>query len=72
MPYITVSEEQARLIVESADCIEIRDHGGRHLGFVTHQFMGDDIAIARARIESDQPRYTTQEVLNHLESLGQQ
>jgi hypothetical protein len=38
-------------------------------GFVTHEFTDEDIAIARQRLASDEPRRTTQEVLDHLRSL---
>ena len=69
MPHIVVDEEQARIISESAENIEIRDQSGRHLGFVAHSFSEQDIAAARTRAVSDEPRLTTGEVLDHLQSL---
>jgi len=36
---------------------------------VANWFTDEDIAIAKDRLASDGPRYTTQEVLEHLQSL---
>jgi len=72
MPQIIVDDEQARIISESAESVEICDREGRHLGFVAHGFTDDDIAIAKQRRASDEPRFTTQQVLDHIQSLVQQ
>ena len=72
MPHIVVDDEQARIIFESADSIEIRDRRGKHLGYVAHGFTDEDIAVARARRASDEPRLTTEQVLDHLRSLEQE
>lgn len=71
MPHIVVNEDQARIISESSESIEIRDRSGKHLGYVAHGFNDEDIVIAKQRMASDEPRYTTQQVLDHLESLEQ-
>ena len=70
MPHIVVNQEQAKMISESPECIEIRDQSGKHLGYVTPGFSEEDIAIAKQRMVSDQPRYTTQDVLGHLPLLA--
>jgi hypothetical protein len=72
MPHIVVDNQQAKLISEATGDIEIRDPQGRHLGYVAHGFSDEDIAIARRRLESDLPRYSTREVLDHLRSLERQ
>jgi hypothetical protein len=72
MPHIVVDDQQAKLISEATGDIEIRDPRGRHLGYVAHGFSDEDIAIARQRLESDLPRYSTREVLDHLRSLERQ
>ena len=72
MPHIVVDDEQARIISESAESIEIRDRSGKHLGYVAHGFTDEDIAIAKERMASDEPRFSTQQVLDHLESLEQE
>ncbi len=71
MPHIVVNDEQAKIISESAVSIEIRDRSGKHLGYVAHGFTDEDVAIAKQRMASDEPRYTTQEVLDHIQSLEQ-
>ena len=45
---------------------------GQHLGYVAHGFTDEDIAIAKQRRASDERRYTTQEVLQHLRTLEQE
>ncbi len=71
MQHIVVNDEQAKIISESPESIEIRDRSGKHLGYVAHGFSDEDIAIAKQRLASDEPRYTTQEVLDHIQSLEQ-
>lgn len=69
MPYITVDDEQARIVSGVFEDVEIRDRQGRCLGYVTHGFTEEDIAIAKQRLASDKPRYTTKQVLEYLQSL---
>lgn len=70
MPHITVTADQAKLILGSTEHIDVRDEQGHHLGIVSPVFTEKDIEIARQRAESDEPRYTTDEVLAHLRALG--
>lgn len=72
MTHIVVDDDQAKLIMGCAESIEIRDRNGKHLGYVAHGFSDEDIAIAKNRAASDEPRYTTRQVIDHLQSLGQQ
>ena len=53
----------------SEESIEIRDARGGRLGYVAHGFTDEDIAIAKHRLASNEPRYSTQQVLDHLRSL---
>ena len=69
MKQMIVDDQQARLISEATDGVEIRDSRGRHLGYVASGFSEDDLALARQRLASDEPRHTTREVLDHLRSL---
>jgi hypothetical protein len=66
---MVVDDQQAELIAEATEFLEIRDPRGKHLGYVAHGFADEDIAIARQRLASDAPRYPTQQVLDHLRSL---
>jgi hypothetical protein len=69
MEHIIVDDQQAKLIAEATESVEIRDPHGRHLGYVAHGFADEDVAIAKQRMASDAPRYTTGQVLDHLRSL---
>jgi hypothetical protein len=69
VPHIIVDDEQAKIIAESADGIEIRDRNGNRLGYIVHGFTDEDIAIAKQRLGSDEPRFTTEQVIEHLRSL---
>ena len=69
MRHIVVDDKQAQIISEAADGVEIRDRQGKHLGYVAHGFTDEDIAVANQRLASDERRYTTQEVMDHLDSL---
>ena len=68
---IVVDDEQAKIITDSSETIEIRDRAGKRLGYVAHGFSEENLAIARQRFHSDEPRFTTQQVLAHLQSLAQ-
>ena len=72
MRHLVVSDEQARIISQSNEGVEIRDRHGVHLGYVAHGFSDEDIAIAKERMTSDEPRHTTRDVLDHLRSLEQE
>lgn len=72
MVKIVVTEDQARTIAEARDVVEIVDQGGRRLGFFARPFTDEDFAIARQRAASDEPRRTTQQVLDRLKSLEQE
>ena len=69
MQHIIVNDQQAKLISEATDSVEIHDARGSHLGYVAHAFTDEDVAIAKQRMASAEPRYSTQEVLDHLRSL---
>jgi hypothetical protein len=69
MIYIVVDDEQAKLINETGQGVEIRDKRGRHLGFVAHGFSDADIKLAKSRVGPSEPRLTTKEVLDYLSSL---
>jgi hypothetical protein len=70
MRHIVVDDQQAKIITEATEAIEIRDSQGRHLGYVVHWFSDEGIAIAKERHASDGPYFTTQEVLDNRRSLG--
>ena len=69
MTHVMLDDEQARIVVQSTDIVELRDRHGMHLGYVAHGFSEADYVAAKKRRDSAEPRYSTQEVLNHLRSL---
>lgn len=68
MVHIVVNEEQAKIIHKTSGRVEVRDSQGNLLGFISANSATEEIAIAKGRMESDEPRHTTQEVLEHLQS----
>jgi len=66
MTHIVVSDDQAQIIHGATGSIEIRDGRGNCLGYVAHGFEAEDVAIAKERLASEQPRYTTSEVKEHI------
>ncbi len=69
MIHIVVDDQQAKLIAESQQYLEIRDRQGKHLGFVAHGFTDEDLAIAKERLASDKPRLSTKETMDRLNAL---
>lgn len=69
MVKIVVSEEQAKAIAEAKGSVEIVDSSGNRLGFFARPFTDQDVAVARQRASSDEPRRTTKQVLERLKSL---
>ena len=72
MTEITLNDDQARILASSADPVIVRDRQGNVIGRIEPTESGDDLATvaeAKRRLASDQPRYTTAEVLEHLDSL---
>ena len=71
MVKIVVTEDQEKIIAEANGGVEIVDAAGNRLGFFARPFTDEDIAIARQRAASDEPRRTTEQVLERLKSLEQ-
>jgi len=69
MIYIVVDDQQAKLIAESSQSVEIRDNKGNHLGFVSHGFSNEDLALAKQRLSSAQPRVSSEELIDHLRTM---
>jgi hypothetical protein len=69
---IVVSDEQARAIREASGGLRVCDPQGRVIFAVAPRSLEqpDDVDAMRRAIASSQPRYTTQQVLDHLDSLA--
>lgn len=68
---IVLNDDQAKAVDEAAGAIELRDPQGRLVGYVSRSPSTREIAEARRRLASAGPWYTTEQVLNHLQSLEQ-
>jgi hypothetical protein len=68
---IVLSDEQAKAVANAAGAIELRDHQGRLIGLVSPSPSSAEIAEAKRRLNSAGPWYTTEQVINHLQSLEQ-
>lgn len=71
MTHIVVDDELAKTILKAMETLEVRDRSGQRLGYVTPNFTAEEVATARKRLQSDETRYSTQEVLDHLQSLDE-
>lgn len=69
MIQIILNDEQARAVANAADSIELRDKRGKLVGYVSPPLKDTVIAEANRRLHSSGPWYTTQQVLEHLQSL---
>jgi hypothetical protein len=72
MPEIVVSDQQAQLISEAHDPVEVRDSRGRILGVISRSVAGDDsgeIEEMKRRMQTRHRSYSTTEVVDHLHSL---
>ncbi len=72
MSEIVLTEEQAKIITAGSEQVILRDANGQLLGYVARSFTRKEIEEAERDLESDQPRYTTKEVLDRLRSLEQE
>jgi hypothetical protein len=70
MAELVVTAEQAKLLAEAQDSVEIVDGQGNRLGFFARPFSDRDVAIANQRAATAQTGRQTTEVLDRLKSLG--
>lgn len=71
MQQIILTNEQAETIATVLNPVPVRDSKGSLLGTFTPIWTEDDIADAKRRLASDEPRYTTAQVVEYLRSLEQ-
>jgi len=72
MSPIVLNDEQAKQVASLLKPVDVCDSQGNVLGTFTPFWTEADIAEAKRRLGSDEPRYTTEQVLRHLESLDPQ
>lgn len=72
MKQIVVDEQQAEVIRSSARSIQVLDSAGKIIGYVTPAPPEAEIERIKARLAEGPsgPVYTTEQVMEHLSSLG--
>ncbi len=70
MAHIILTDDQVRAVQIATGTVEVRDQRGALLGYLSRPPSDAEIAEARRRLRSEGPWYTTQQVLDHLDSLG--
>jgi len=68
---IVLTEEQSKVIASALKPVQVRTSTGTVVGMIAPAWTEEDIAEAKRRLASDQPRRTTAEVLAYLRSLEQ-
>jgi hypothetical protein len=69
MTQIVLNHEQSQIVAKSLVPVQLCSPSGEVLGIIEPAVTDAEIAEARRRLASDQPRYRTAEVLEYLESL---
>ena len=70
MTQIILDDKQAEVLADALEPVAVCDPKGDIVAYIEPIWSRADIAKAKQRLASNQPRYTTKEVLNHLRSLG--
>ena len=70
MSDIILTEEQAQLVFNANSEIQVRDTQGRLLGRFTPELTLDEMNNIKQALSSDQPRYSTEEVIRRLTSVN--
>src|SRR5262249_39207389 len=70
MAHIVLNDEQMQVVTEAQQQVEVRDNQGNVVGYIQFRgFTSADLADAKRRLASDEPRYSTEQVLAYLKSL---
>ncbi|HMO86618.1 MAG TPA: hypothetical protein PKC18_17030 [Lacipirellulaceae bacterium] len=73
MTSIVLTEEQAEVLKQSPQGVEIRGPKGEWLGVVNnHGWTDENVRVAKERLASPGSRHSTAEVLDYLRSLDAQ
>ena len=66
---IVLTDEQAKVVATALKPVQVRDPKGNVLGCINPIWTEEDIAEAKRALASDEPWYTTEQVLAYLRSL---
>ncbi len=71
MLQIVLTDEQAKVIASALKPVQVRDGQDNVLGWITPIWTEEDVAEAKQILASDQPWFTTEQVLAKLRALEQ-
>ncbi len=63
-------DKQAALLAQALELVAVCDPNADIVAYIEPVWSRKDLAEAKQRLASNQPRYSTDEVLQHLRSLG--
>jgi hypothetical protein len=66
---IVLNPEQAKVVASSLQPVQVRDERGNVLGVIAPAWTEEEIADAKRRLASGEPRLTLAQVLQHLGSV---
>ena len=69
MTQLILTEEQTQVAAAALQPLPVRDTKGNVVGTFSPIWTAEDIAEAKRRLGSAEPRYTTAQVLDYLKSL---
>ena len=69
MTQIILTDDQIGALHVATGTVEVRDRRGALLGYLSRPASDAEVAEAVRRLKSGDPWYTTQQVLEHLNSL---
>lgn len=69
MVQIILTDDQSSALRFATGAVEVRDRQGTLVGYLSRPPSEAEVAIAAGRLASDGPWLSTQEVLDHLDSL---
>lgn len=69
MPKIILTADQAKVLASAQQPVQLCDQQGNVLGVVPPIWSADEVAEAERRLATDEPRFTTAQVLEHLRSI---
>ena len=71
MPHIVLTDEQAKVIEQSQEAVEVRRTDGRVISIIDPPLSPDEIADIERQLATD-PRYTTEQTRTYIRMLEQE
>jgi hypothetical protein len=70
MTQLILTDDQAEVMRKAAGAVEVCNRRGELLGYFSRPPSAAETEEAKLRLSSEGPWYTTQQVIEHLDSLG--